>query len=76
MKRYRLSPRKIETIDALPAVTEPNYNDFDDDRHRSIVERKLDDLEVDEELLEEISDKLKKCGIDLYASDKKDEFLN
>jgi len=76
MKRYRLSPRKIETIDEQPMKIMPDFSDSDESKHRSLVERKLDDLEVDEDLLEEISDKLRKCGIDLYASEKKDEFLN
>ena len=74
MKRYRLSPRKIEIIDDTPSKI--NLNRSRQTRRKSLMEKRLDDLEVEEELSEEIYDKLKKHGIDIYPREKKDDCLN
>jgi len=74
MKRYQLSPQRVERADGPPL----SYNPWKGQkaRRRTLIERRLDDMEVEDELSEEIIDTLKKCGIDLYSGDKKNEFLN
>ncbi|MCL1823819.1 MAG: hypothetical protein FWG44_06415 [Oscillospiraceae bacterium] len=73
MKRYRLSPQKVEKADDLPLQRNIYYKKA---RRLSLVERRLNGLEVEEELTDEIIDKLKKYGMDSYSSVQKDDCLN
>jgi len=74
MKRYQLSPQRVEMIDGLPM----GFNPWKGQKasRRSFMERRLDYMEVEEELSEEILDKLKKCGLDFFTDCKKDDSLN
>ncbi|MCL2078182.1 MAG: hypothetical protein FWH08_07255 [Oscillospiraceae bacterium] len=79
MKRYRLSPQRVEKVDSSPFQRYPNIKKS---RRKTLVERRLDGLEVEEELSEEILNKLKKHGMDFYRlgktkkTEKKDDCLN
>jgi hypothetical protein len=73
MKRYRLSPQRVETADDSPAGRNIS---FKQPRRKTLVERRLIGLEVEEELSEEIADTLKKCGIDFYSDRENDDCLN
>ena len=73
MKRYRLSPQRVEMADGKPTG---RLTGFKPSRRRSLVERRLMELEVEQELTEGIADALKKCGVDLYPGDIKDNCLN
>jgi hypothetical protein len=74
MKRYQLSPQRVEMADGPPLGWNPwkgkKY------RRRSLIERRLDLMDAPQDLSLEIIDKLKKCGIDFFAGDKKDSNLN
>ncbi|MDR2532026.1 MAG: hypothetical protein LBC82_04210 [Oscillospiraceae bacterium] len=74
MKRYRLSPQRVEVADGSPI----GFNPWRGIKHRrkSFMERRLIGMEVEGELSEEIIDKLKKCGIEFYSGGKKDDCLN
>jgi hypothetical protein len=73
MRRYQLSPQRVERADDSPLLRSYHHKKS---QQRSLVERRLDGLEVEEELSEEIADKLKKCGLDFFSFDKKDDCLN
>jgi hypothetical protein len=74
MKRYQLSPQRVEVADGTPMGLNPwkgrKY------QRRSLIERRLDYMEVDEELSQEIMTQLKKCGVDFFGSEKKNTHLN
>jgi hypothetical protein len=74
MKRYQLSPQRVEVADGTPM----NLNPWKGRKYqkRSLIERRLDYMEVDEELSQEIMTQLKKCGVDFFGSEKKDSYLN
>ncbi|MCL2109263.1 MAG: hypothetical protein FWH20_07960 [Oscillospiraceae bacterium] len=73
MKRYRLTPQKVEKADDTP----PQRNAYvKKAARRSLLERKLDYLEVDEGLSAEITDKLKKYGMEFYDTGRAGEYLN
>jgi hypothetical protein len=73
MKRYRLSPQRVEMADGTP---NQRLLTFKKPSRKSLVERRLIGLDVEDELTEEIVDKLKKCGIDFYAGENNDDCLN
>ena len=73
MKRYQLSPQKVEKADEAPLLRS-NY--YKKSKRKSLLEKKLDFLEVDEDLSAEITEKLKKYGMDFYENKGKDDFLN
>ncbi|MCL2697002.1 MAG: hypothetical protein FWE74_02840 [Oscillospiraceae bacterium] len=74
MKRYQLSPQRVEVADGQPLGLNPwkgkKY------QRRSLIERRLDFMEVEQELSQEIMTQLKKCGVDFFGRDKKDSCLN
>ncbi|MCL2636808.1 MAG: hypothetical protein FWD48_00410 [Oscillospiraceae bacterium] len=74
MKRYQLSPQRVEVADGQPL----NLNPWKGKKHqrRSLIERRLDYMEVEDDLSQEIMTQLKKCGVDFFANDKKDSYLN
>jgi hypothetical protein len=74
MKRYQLSPQRVEVIDGSPM----GFNPWKGQKanRRTFMERRLDYMEVEDELSEEILDKLKKCGVDFFTDYKKDDSLN
>ena len=76
MKRYKLSPRKIETLDSEPEPLKAILGRFAQPSRKSLIERRLIDLEVEEELSEEITEALKKHSFDNYTPAKKYDCLN
>jgi hypothetical protein len=74
MKRYQLSPQRVEVIDGSPM----GFNPWKGQKasRRSFMERRLDYMEVEEELSQEILTQLKKCGVDFFTDYKKDDSLN
>jgi hypothetical protein len=74
MKRYQLSPQQVEVADGTPT----SFNPWKGKKYqrRSLIERRLDYMEVEEELSQEIMTQLKKCGVDFFGSDKKDSYIN
>ncbi|MCL2018868.1 MAG: hypothetical protein FWG70_03830 [Oscillospiraceae bacterium] len=74
MKRYHLSPQRVETIDGPPLGFNPWKGKMRP--RRTLIQRRLDDMDVEEELSDEIVDKLRKCGMDLYTGEAKKRYLN
>jgi hypothetical protein len=64
----------VEVADGTPTSLNPwkgkKY------QRRSLIERRLDFMEVEEELSQEIITQLKKCGVDFFGGDKKSSYIN
>jgi hypothetical protein len=74
MKRYQLAPQRVEIADGTPL----SWNPWKGKKYprRSLIERRLDFMEVEEELSQEIMAQLKKCGVDFFGRDKKSNYFN
>jgi hypothetical protein len=74
MKRYQLSPQRVEVADGIPMAFNPWRGEKP--RRKSLMERRLLDMEVEGELSDEILDTLKKCGLEFFSGNKKNDCLN
>ncbi|MDR1754968.1 MAG: hypothetical protein LBR74_08750 [Eubacterium sp.] len=74
IKLYQLSPKRIELIDEEPHSERIKF--YTAPKYRTVVDKNLDAMEIDDEIADEIKNIIEKHNINAKNTRQKEDFLN